>query len=106
MISGCFVIRSNFFKVDVFASRDIDSRINEREAAAVKEWREKSRKPIHAMRDHWRHKMGILAGAWGAELTRKNARIDWAAAWKVMLKNPVLYAGRDEHIPDQKLLEK
>ena len=93
-------------KVDVFASRDIDSRFSSREANAVKEWRDKSRKPLHVMRDRWRHKMVMLAGAWDTDLTRNNARIDWNNVWHVMLKNPLLYAGRDQHIPDQKLLEK
>ena len=58
------------------------------------------------MRDHWRHKMVMLAGAWDTDLTRNNARADWKNAWKIMFKSPWLYAGRDQHIPDQKLLEK
>ena len=90
----------------MFASRDIDSRFSSRETDAVKEWREKSRKPLHVMRDHRRHKMVMLAGAWDTDLTRDNARTDWKNLWKIMLKNPLLYAGRDEHIPDQKLLER
>jgi hypothetical protein len=72
----------------------------------VKEWRDKSTKPLHVMRDHMRHKMVMLAGAWDTDLTRNNARTDWKHAWNIMLKNPLLYAGRDQHIPDQKLLEK
>ena len=90
----------------MFASRDIDSRLSAREAAAVMEWRTKSRKPLHVMRDHWRHKMVMLAGAWDADLTRHNSRQQWKVVWKQMLKSPFLYAGRKNHIPDQKLLER
>ena len=94
------------FKVDVFASRDIDSRFNQREASAVNEWRQRSRKSIHVMRDHWRHQMVMLAGAWDTDLTRNNARKDWRIAWDKMLQSPLLYAGRNEHIPDQQILER
>ena len=93
-------------KVDVFASRDIDSRFSHREASAVKEWRQQSTRPLHVMRDHWRHQMVMLAGAWDTDLTRSNARLDWKVAWNKMLHNPLLYAGRDQHIPDQQILEK
>ena len=93
-------------KVDVFASRDIDSRFSFRESSAVKEWREKSEKPIHVMRDHLRHQMVMLAGAWDADLTRKQSRMDWKVAWDRMLHDPLLYASRNEHIPDQKILER
>ena len=50
--------------VDIFISRDIDSRLNEREAAAVDEWLS-SDKDIHAMRDHIEHNVPILGGMWG-----------------------------------------
>ena len=93
-------------KVDVFASRDVDSRFSFRESSAVKEWREKSKKPIHVMRDHLRHQMVMLAGAWDADLTRKRSRIDWKVAWDRMLHDPLLYASRNDHIPDQKILER
>ena len=48
----------------------------------------------------------MLAGAWDTDLTRSNARLDWKVAWNKMLHNPLLYAGRDQHIPDQQILEK
>lgn len=50
--------------VDIFISRDIDSRINSREAAAVNDWLE-SDKDIHCMRDHVEHNVPILGGMWG-----------------------------------------
>lgn len=50
--------------VAVFISRDIDSRLNERESAAVAEWLS-SDKELHAMRDHIEHNVPILGGMWG-----------------------------------------
>jgi protein O-GlcNAc transferase len=52
--------------VDVFISRDCDSRLGEREAAAVQEWMASPRL-IHAMRDHPHHTTPILGGMWGAK---------------------------------------
>ena len=52
--------------VDVFISRDCDSRLGEREAAAVQEWMASPRL-IHAMRDHPYHTTPILGGMWGAK---------------------------------------
>jgi hypothetical protein len=52
--------------VDIFISRDIDSRLNEREQAAVKEWLD-SDKDIHCMRDHIEHNVPILGGMWGCK---------------------------------------
>lgn len=50
--------------VDVFISRDIDSRLNVREKAAVDEWLN-SDKDIHSMRDHIEHNVPMLGGMWG-----------------------------------------
>ncbi len=53
-------------RVDRFIVRDVDSRLNARESAAVKEWIT-SGQPVHVMRDHPTHcKFVILAGMWGA----------------------------------------
>lgn len=51
-------------KVDVFLSRDCDSRFSDREIAAIKEWLE-SDKDFHIMRDHPYHTVPILGGMWG-----------------------------------------
>lgn len=51
--------------VDVFLSRDCDSRISEREILAVNEWLE-SDKDFHIMRDHPYHQVPILGGMWGS----------------------------------------
>jgi hypothetical protein len=50
--------------VDVFISRDCDSRISEREISAVNEWLS-SDKLFHIMRDHPYHTSRILGGMWG-----------------------------------------
>lgn len=51
--------------IERFIVRDSDSRINIREAAAVKEW-EESGKEFHIMRDHEQHGAYICGGMWGA----------------------------------------
>ncbi len=51
--------------VSRYLIRDCDSRLNIREADAVREW-EESGLPFHIMRDHWDHGAHILGGTWGA----------------------------------------
>ena len=51
--------------VDIFISRDCDSRISEREVLAVNEWLE-SGEDFHIMRDHPYHTVPILGGMWGS----------------------------------------
>jgi hypothetical protein len=51
-------------KINRMIVRDADSRINEREQAAVKEWII-SGKPFHCMRDHVDHTVPIMGGMWG-----------------------------------------
>lgn len=53
-------------EVDVMISRDVDSRLNIRDKAAVDEWLE-SDKDFHIMRDHPWHGTEILGGMWGAK---------------------------------------
>lgn len=52
--------------VERFIVRDCDSRLSQREAAAVNEWI-KSGLPFHCMKDHpWQSGVPILGGMWGA----------------------------------------
>jgi hypothetical protein len=51
-------------EVNVFLSRDCDSRISEREVSAINEWL-LSDKDFHIMRDHPYHSTHILGGMWG-----------------------------------------
>jgi hypothetical protein len=50
--------------VDIFLSRDCDSRISDREVACINEWLT-SDKDFHIMRDHPYHTVPILGGMWG-----------------------------------------
>jgi hypothetical protein len=52
--------------VDVFVSRDCDSRLSDREYQAVQEWLG-SDKQFHSMRDHAAHGIPVLGGMWGAK---------------------------------------
>ena len=85
-------------------SRDLDSRFSAREAAAIKEWRENSTLPIHSMRDHPGHGIGMVGASWGTDLTRNisdakgnifSARKAWKWAWKHMLKDKKIHARRE-----------
>ena len=59
--------------MDIFISRDLDSRINDRELAAVHEWLE-SNKTLHSMRDHPWHTVPIMGGGWGSKLDTQSRR--------------------------------
>ena len=50
--------------VQRYIIRDSDSRLNPREAAAVKEWMD-SGYSVHTMRDHPNHDRGLNGGLWG-----------------------------------------
>jgi len=52
--------------VEIMISRDTDSRLNEREKAAVDEWIS-SDKGFHVMRDHPYHQFPVLGGMWGVK---------------------------------------
>jgi hypothetical protein len=52
--------------VDVFISRDTDSRLSDREYQAVQVWLN-SDKQFHCMRDHQAHVWPVMAGMWGAK---------------------------------------
>jgi hypothetical protein len=51
--------------VEVFLSRDSDSRFTPREAILIREWID-SNKSVHMIRDHENHNKFMLAGMWGA----------------------------------------
>jgi hypothetical protein len=67
MIKGtqCGVFLPAFYNnVNIFLSRDTDSRIEPKEIKAIKDWL-KSDKNFHIIRNHPMHKRKILAGLWG-----------------------------------------
>ena len=55
--------------MSVFFSRDLDSLVTAREAAAVSEFLS-SDLDFHMMRDHWVQTSKILGGMWGAKLNK------------------------------------
>jgi len=54
-------------KIDIFISRDADSRINDREMNLVNNWIE-SDKCFHIIRDHEGHRIEILGGTFGIKI--------------------------------------
>jgi len=97
--------------VDVFISRDCDSRLNYREKAAVDEWIN-SDKYLHTMHDHYAHRsVPILGGMWGLKKGGYNnltKRIDlwnkydrkgidqyflWANIWPALHKSCMRHVG-------------
>lgn len=82
--------------VSVFGSRDVDSFLTEREAAAVKAWLV-SGKQFNIMRDGPFHRSTILAGLWGAN---NYANLSMATTVKTALLGvqPNLYKFYDQRI--------
>ena len=69
-------------EVDIFLSRDCDSRFSDREVSAINEWLE-SDKDFHIMRDHPYHTVPILGGMWGCRrgIMRKIGLIKMIESW-------------------------
>lgn len=66
---------------DFVIFRDVDSRISQRELAAVYQWIS-SKKILHVLRDHPHHNAIILGGLWGVTQAAKNAKIVWENTFK------------------------
>ena len=66
LIKSCWAIQ-----VSVAAFRDLDSLPSAREDAALQEWLD-SKYAVHAMRDHPKHTMPILAGMWGIKMDQRS----------------------------------
>ena len=66
--------------MDLFASRDLDSRFSDREFSAVEDWL-RSDKDFHLMRDHIGHGTEILGGMWGVKLNNPDIRKKWTETW-------------------------
>ena len=69
-------------EVDIFLSRDCDSRFSDREVKAIREWLD-SDKDFHIMRDHPYHTVPILGGMWGCRngLMRKIGLTKLIESW-------------------------
>ena len=82
--------------VDVFAVRDADSRLSNREKLAVDEWLSTDR-PLHVMRDHPHHgnpNYPIMGGMWGYNNTL--ARWPISERLQVWLKNHLPFRRMDD----------
>ena len=91
--------------MDVYISRDLDSRVNSRERAAVGEWLN-STEDFHFMRDHPLHGTTILGSGWGSKLHRQPVRDEWQRTWMEAKRDPIFWADRSKNGPDQVLLDK
>jgi hypothetical protein len=82
--------------VDIFISRDCDSRLSLREFEAVQEWI-KSGKKFHIMRDHPHHLAPIMGGMFGAkaEYLRQINLIDKIKYWTSLRMNYQLGVDQD-----------
>jgi len=78
-------------QVDIFFSRDLDSRISAREAAVVQQFLQSDGK-VHIMRDHPAHGAPIMGGMWGAKV--KQTRKEFHESFKKIFKNGVAYVNR------------
>jgi len=78
-------------QVNIFLSRDLDSRVNEREAAAFNEFLESNAK-IHIMRDHPAHEAVMLGGTWAAKVT--DTRNRFRKSFSELFKNGLAYIDR------------
>lgn len=81
--------------VDIFISRDTDSRLSDREYQAVQEWLA-SDKQFHCMRDHQAHVWPVMAGMWGA---RREGIVNLKFMCKSMSKHK-----KGNYFDDQKAL--
>ena len=90
-------------QVDLFVSRDLDSRYSLREEAAVAEWLADEAE-IHVMRDHPAHPFSMLGGMWGAKLDNGLVRRLFKSSWRDILNDKQTYAAKELNGPDQDIL--
>ena len=85
-------------------SRDLDSRITAREAAAVADWLA-SDKAFHFMRDHPAHSIEILGSGWGVRQSPLEREFS-ASAIKTAALDTLFWAPRKAYGPDQGFLKR
>ena len=77
--------------VDIFLSRDCDSRFSDREFTAINEWLN-SDKDFHIMRDHPYHPWPILTGMWGCRNNRLSNIDDLLLKWETHSRKGIYQA--------------
>ena len=92
-------------QVELVMSRDLDSRLTAREAAAVGEWLE-SNKTLHVMRDHPWHGVPIMGGGWDSRLDTEVRREHWRNSWSRMLGDKQVFTDSRGKGADQDLLSR
>jgi len=90
-------------QVDLFLSRDLDSRISPREVSAVTEFL-KSEAKVHVMRDHPAHGAVMMGGMWGAKVW--TTRLRFRKAFTELFKNGLAYMSRLKGGWDQVALQR
>ena len=111
-ISPVFAMIWRFFpvldpQVDLYVSRDLDSRLSARETAAVAEWL-KTPHAFHFMRDHPAHSIEVLGSGWGLSLGAENSTVRRIVAdsFKQASRDPLFWADRGSYGPDQGFLKR
>merc|ERR1712235_60263 len=107
-VSSIFPMIWRFFptldpQVDIYLSRDLDTRFSEREVAAVTEWM-RSGKSIHSMRDSPGHDKPLHGGLWGARLISAADRQEWKNIWSEIFQDKITYTSREGYAADQDVL--
>jgi len=111
-IHKIFAMNWRFFptldpQVDAFVSRDLDSRLNSREAAAVSAWYSTPHH-FHFMRDHPAHSIEILGSGWGVRLGPPNSKVRqlFRESFHEASHDPMFWAERKAYGPDQGFLKR
>ena len=85
-------------------SRDLDSRLNDREEAAVKEWLYGSR-AFHFMRDNPSHGIEILGSGWGIRMGQLERNMI-ESAFNAAVHDPLFWAPKEAYGADQGFLKR
>ena len=86
-------------------SRDLDSRLSSREAAAVSEWLKDNYSAFYFMRDHRGHDFAILGGAWGVRIGDLE-RETIVETFDQAIQDMLFWSNQDARGDDQDILER
>ena len=100
-----YFVKFWFYQVDLFVSRDLDSRLSDREQGAVQDWLH-SNKSVHVMRDHINHDFPMVGCCWGTRLFDQKIRLKWKISWNNAINDTIMYSHHDSWGPDQIFLER